>query len=421
MLKKIKVPALLFLTSTFLSFIFLELSIHLFYKYIQSEKIYYSLYNTLVEHHEFDQEIQAGHDRNSTIEKYKALQKHLEIYAIGDSFTNSGNIISKSSYPAQLYQLLNRLSTVYNFGLCESSSSDALKVINEKISKISNSEQKKVIVLLSGVTDSFILNPINSETYISPEIIHQEILDKNLKHSTGFQIKTFSFIKLVFKLISNKLTFSTLINELNAIVKLKKQIINNHEVSCFQLNGQSKIDCLERVLTSLEIPIEQKRIIAIYLLKYYQNYEIKFDSHYYYQRMIDLLNYYDFFMKFLEQDDVDYMLSPLTLLFQLQSEMGPKEFIQKIDALIAKYNSQFNFTLTKKQLSTFELNQIALAKVRQKRLENYKSIWAKAKDLKTELIMMTYPLPYHEVNNQIRQFAHENQIHLIDLEELFAR
>lgn len=420
MLKKIKVPALIFLTSSLLAFSFLELSIHLFYKYIQSEKIYYSLYRTLVEHHQFDQEIQTGHDRNTTIEKYKALQKHLEIYAIGDSFTNSGNIISKSSYPAQLYQLLNRLSTVYNFGLCESSSSDALNVINEKISKVSSSEQNKVIVLLSGVTDSFIINPFKSETYISPEIVHQEILEKKLQNKEGFQFKSFSFIKLVFKLISDKFSLSGLMNELQVIVKFNTRMFKDQNESCFQLVGKSKIDCLKQRITSQNLSNDEKRIIAIYLLKYYQNYEIKFESHYYHERLINLLSFYDSFLNFLEQDDVDYMLSPLTLLFHLQSEMGPKEFINKIDALIANNTPQFNFILTKKQLSSFELNQIELEKVGQKRIDNYQSIWAKAKELKTKLIIMTYPLPYHEVNNQIRQFALENQIPLIDLEKIFA-
>jgi lysophospholipase L1-like esterase len=142
-----KAGVLLFFVSSFLSLVILEFGLRgagfLFNE--SRTKIYYSE----------DKNLNSSYDGERDYERFYGSEKAKEIWAIGDSFTNAGNVESDESYPAYLFRLLeakNYNYNVLNLGQCE----DPTWGVYERLkSQLEIGKKPALVVVLVGSSDPF--------------------------------------------------------------------------------------------------------------------------------------------------------------------------------------------------------------------------------------------------------------------------
>ncbi|MFT6632633.1 MAG: lysophospholipase L1-like esterase [Bacteriovoracaceae bacterium] len=100
-----------------------------------------------------------SYDSERDYEKFK-VQKETNntIWAIGDSFTNAGNVDSNQSYPAYLFKILQAKKynyNVVNLGQCEDPTWGVYNRLKDVLENTPKKEIPGVVIVLTGVSDPF--------------------------------------------------------------------------------------------------------------------------------------------------------------------------------------------------------------------------------------------------------------------------
>jgi lysophospholipase L1-like esterase len=151
-----KIGIILFFTSSIVSLILLEGGLRLSGYVFQESRS-----NTF----DISSKADRNYDSERDYEKFKLSGTDTKkvIWAIGDSFTNAGNVDSNESYPAYLFNYLYRENynySVVNLGQCED---PTWGVYNRLKALLDKKNIPEIVIVLTGVSDPFYytLNGIN--------------------------------------------------------------------------------------------------------------------------------------------------------------------------------------------------------------------------------------------------------------------
>lgn len=192
-----KIGIFLFLISSFTSLAILEIGLRgagfLFNE--SRTKIYYSK----------DKNQNTNYDGERDYEQFFGNEKAKEIWSIGDSFTNAGNVESDESYPAYLFRLLeakNYNYNVLNLGQCE----DPTWGVYERLkSQLELGKKPALVVVLVGSSDPF-YQLYGVKNYNMKDKGDQKVLRFEMAQRSWFEslriFKAYRHIKLSFEAMS---------------------------------------------------------------------------------------------------------------------------------------------------------------------------------------------------------------------------
>lgn len=414
----------LFALSCLLSVILTESLIRLVIHQINAPEVYRSV----LDYYESDLEVENDIDRNNRFEVHPG-QVQTEILAIGDSYTNGGNVTTWMSYPYQLWLDLKKEYTVRNLGVCESTSSDAYDVLNSFVSSDQFSRDKQYIVLLlTGAADKFKVRQIvdnhDGLSLSLPFISHDKItsvpwwghlyLYKMARILAGKIKRQINDALLsIFNIQFFQSDLPLNLEPHASISKLSAQYFHQ-STQCLQ---PGYIKCLMQVFhhpdySSLDETFRQRLLLrALYGSKsLYNSAQVK-------MLIADLIELYSSYPEQLSR--IELVLDLISLL-ELQSEYEMSSISLLIQNIFFQLNPQIaiqamqiidQYTATTTNKSYVQARQLAWEQI------------AKLTDQHPNLkiISMTYPLNFVEVNDFIKENSHRLKFTTIDLYSQFLR
>tara|TARA_Y100000780_G_scaffold232553_1_gene265985 strand:- start:97077 stop:98444 length:1368 start_codon:yes stop_codon:yes gene_type:complete len=360
------------------------------------------------------QELSRGYERNDIQEEYSAAQGEKgTIYTIGDSFTNGGNLIYTSSYPYKLYHKLEQTWTVHNMGVCESTSADSLKIIQELLTK--KIKKNSYFLILTGATDIFAGADDSIPTMATPliSIQRREKVDQAGLESFLSHFKSYLLVKELFRQIKQSGPLFIPKYDLATVERLNRIIESPKYKDC--ANHNSHGHCLAKNLSS-----EEANDARDYILEHLLKLELGMDSKDYSKKINDLLDYLDIHAHTLKDFSLVDMTATLAFISSKQSQFSYQDILKRLRIIqnslkLKEYplfaNAIHNFA------KTIEDRRELLEK-RRLRLFQIANILKKAN---MKPVFLTYPLSYSEVNQSIRDVAQETHSALIDLEIIFNK
>lgn len=349
-------------------------------------------------------------------EKYDHNSSNTEILAIGDSFTNGGNVELKDSYPKKLFTELKGEYTVKNMGLCEDTSKGTLFRIKHHLN---DSQKRKIFIVLTGAADIFFKQKVDFEnfyrkTYKDEPVPFFEVRSKiTQKEST----KSFHFLfPRVFKVIflKSKDLFNSFSN--------KDQSLGENFEHCFK--NSAKESCLEKfykVNSSIftgDNSVKKSKGVLNSIIYYNQ----RFSKNPELDIVMDIIQYIKLYPKNLVLLDFTYNLISYSM------QQTKIELIDIVDLLEGLYKSDIDYFDKRKiddieslgaiikALKNLAINQNTIFKERREYLEEIAAL-DNGKDLR--IIFSTYPLKYHVLNKQILEVAKKFNLKIVDLEKKF--
>lgn len=422
-----KVKILLSLFSILFSFLIIEIGLRSTHYYLNKSQLFSSFHDMVKSDHQKNVDKNNQYKQDNTIEVFLSNdQKQIEILAIGDSFTNGGNISYDKTYPFKLFKKLNEKISVRNLGVCESSSFDVLKRLKKFYKSDEYSADKKyILVVLTGATDIF-FNNIDPSAVDASEI---HLKQETRKFTKDLTTKDESFL---YNFKSLKL-FSFLFNK--TISKFKKTSIEKKAVElvgrfstlgnpiftkCLDKKGSEKVECVVGFIrTDSSINDEVRNELAEFFAVYFLTYEAGLDSAVYTQHIKDSILYYSLMGDTLASEDFFDLISNVSFLSLLQSDLTLLKVHGMLKTLLEKYKSKLNYIEFEQQLENFKYWSANTDEKRKKRKENLNEMISISNKNSVPIILMTYPLQYTQVNEDIISVANENKISLINLEKIF--
>ena len=358
-------------------------------------------------------EVLSGYKRNDTQEQYSpSRQAQGNIYAIGDSFTNGGNLIYSNSYPYKLFKKLDESWNVHNMGVCESTSIDTLGLVNQLLS--TPIENHSIFLILTGATDIFAGHSPDRSTMANPllKIQQRKVVHPNSQESSLSYFKTYLLLKELYEQFQATQSNKFIKYDLKAVQKL------NHiaESAAFKKCSvrYSSGHCLGTMIDKEFAQDAQDYILASYL-----KLDFAMTSRDYSKRIRSLLDFVKLHGDVLEDFSWVDISATLSFLSSKQSQYALQSILSELESIFKTFEH-------KKDHLFYQAiaNLTDALKDREKLLQNRKeritSLINKIRSKEMIPILMTYPLPYSEVNKTIREVALSNKLHLIDLEKIFS-
>jgi hypothetical protein len=367
------------------------------------------------------EEFRLGNVRNENI-----------IWAIGDSFTNAGNVDSLDSYPAYLFRELNKNDYNYrvvNLGQCEDPTWGVYERLNKQL-KLAQEQKSlpKVVVFLTGVSDPFYYlfsgtSPIEREGQSI-----QPFETKNVSWYRKLRIyKVYRHIKLSFlnkqlvqefskmtpdvmkdldslylSIVENKSSaqnWNEIKNKVKSILRGHKEFVDGSKGE-FDFNDKDRF-----ILNTIVIPLTR-------------GYSSRMD----YNKALDVLirfskDYADFFWS--DKRNHPFVLHTISQIMMFQSEYTPKEMIEHVNDSTSKNPSLRKSKLFKQALKMFsdrkDLDNIIL--------KTKEQTWEKIINLSLQydfkIVLQTYASDFKQVNSFIRKLSKDKQLSLVDNHILF--
>lgn len=373
----------------------------------------------------------SGYDAERDYEQYGKLKGN-KIWAIGDSFTNAGNVESSESYPAFLYQNLlksNYQATVLNLGQCE----DPTWGVQERLKKILEgtepSSYPDIVLVLTGVSDPFYytLNGMKNLERQKQRISKFE-MERKPFYKDFRLYKAFRHIKLELinrslsngaKTISAK-TFKELAKTYKSIVRDIKNgtikwdhyeskvelLLTNHREFVDGSSNEFKFQDKARfVFNTIIIP--QVRVLTG-RLNYNKALEI-------------IMNFGEDFPNYFWSDDRN---APVTLHVMTQILMFQSKYTSSDLQKFLKRSTEQKIELRGSLLYTtarklFQSKRDIEDVVKKSRVNSWKKMLELSRKYKFKLVVQTYASDFKKINLHLKQFSTQNKLLLIDQNKVF--
>ncbi|GAB4420317.1 MAG: hypothetical protein OHK0056_30800 [Bacteriovoracaceae bacterium] len=347
-------------------------------------------------------------------EYFNSQEQKKDIIAIGDSFTNGGNVSVESSYPHQLFLELEKKYSVYNLGICEDTSKGVLIRLKDFYSK--RPKKDNIVILLVGAADYFFEEDEKFTTSYQNVLkyggVPIEEFQGKLEKTNNFisNLKTFKMIKFVLREVFNQHDESLIKNE-------------SEIESCYQ--AQNKKVCLEaylkkKILNADSLDnINKTQFEILKLIKLNKKYSKNVES----SIVEDLLTISDIHPKALAILDLGYNIfaystkqSEISIQNNIIPRLEQNYFKEKayIDKMAPNELEKFANIF-----SSFKKVSNNIDELSNRQFKNFTEIANLVQSNNGELILMTYPLQYEIVNQNVRKIAKERELKLVDLEMRF--
>ncbi len=357
------------------------------------------------------------------------------VLAIGDSFTNGGNVQSYDSYPYFLFKKLNndlRKLSVFNYGKCESTTFDALERIKLFIQK--NPNKLKYISILVGSADMFgeSFGAVNDRTIMDKEIKILGIIRdfriykiyRILKYEYFRRLGFTDRLRIPYSNISQKELIATHFIYENArniyinndelkyspnspeVSRLKENLPENHSVTWLN-------EVFPREVLPAKIYMER---ITMYLSSIYAR---KNKHSNITKLLVDLMNAHPLY--FWQENYLKALKYNLLQSLKLQSKYVPQDILLILNNLEEKYpqlKNRDNFTDFKNVITNWDKYNL---EIDQKRDETWDEIVRIADNNGITLVLHTYPSNYSSANNMLRKIAAKYKLPLVDNNLLFNK
>lgn len=419
-LKEIMIKFLFFLVSSIFCFLLTEITLDYFLRPYSVEK----KYKRTEAVNEGNTNYIQKNRHDDIYENFNSSNNQIQIITIGDSYTNGGNVKWHDTYPFNLFLNLDRQYTISNQGLCEDTTSGVYFRIKKYLD--SNPDGEKIFIVLVGAADMFIESNIDMKDFYSDYIKSGSFRQQTLefKGSTDLnyfkKLKTYKMFKYV--LLGLKSTIS------NFYFKhFDKAPLVTLNAECFNKVDNSRNLCLQTDFKKIFQNLTQifnkeifKNIIQqiIQLNSPQENAETHIVE--------DLLQLGSIFPKVLIVPDYIFNIITYTSRqskYSLETDIIPflrknydseKQFFEA-----QKKKQKHNFT-TKSLLEAASAWNTKIIENKKIQTQHFENIIKLIKTRGSKLVLMTYPLNYHSLNQAIRQISQKNNIHLVDLEKKFA-
>tara|TARA_Y100000590_G_scaffold469529_1_gene657602 strand:- start:41399 stop:42730 length:1332 start_codon:yes stop_codon:yes gene_type:complete len=356
----------------------------------------------------------SDYSRDEVYEKFGTKKVSGTILAIGDSFTNAGNVKSFHSYPYYLYELFSKTKqpkSVLNMGLCEDSTFGVKDRLKEFI-KDNKTNLPESVVMLVGSADKFERFEIESDDKL--KLDWYEVNPPSFYKSLRIY-KVFRHIKL--SLMHKYLLGSEEIEEgdfdqvKNVYLELKEKSLKkeykfNEDVYLAKLPNGFKKYC-EGLNISFSTAKEMIHSTLIYMTKILSS-NLRHDDAFYW--LVDLAKTFPEEFWSGKFEDAYYRIIQV---YQIQSKYDAEFVLTQFNEKTSshKYFKEF-FQMIKEQeaVDTY---------VDRKRMEAWKEIIEVTKKNKIKLYVMNYPSDYKSANEIIGQVVSSNNVHFINNNQYF--
>lgn len=347
-------------------------------------------------------------------ERFEGQAQFPRIVAVGDSFTNAGNVDYHENYPYYLWERLNRKTEVMNLGICEDTSFGSYIRIKNLLEK---SPKTSIFVILIGVADMFYQPNVNFlETYnhyVQNDLIPTRLMTPKLMEDTTFpgNLKTVRMLTALWhKLLEPHQQGDTSIlaalrtcyqDQLN-----KRPCLDQKVEELYQSTASGPDSDLTRSLVRVFVTLNKDHTslsetgIVEDMMSLLQA-----DP----RRMVILDTLYNLFAYATKQSALSIRHHVLPFIKDLYTK--EKSYIDQfhegeldtVENLLSSYDH-------------FLENQQEVFKQQRK---NFINVLNLIRQYNSQAILMTYPLPYTEINRTIRDVAAETKTPLVDLELIF--
>ncbi|MBK24110.1 MAG: hypothetical protein CME70_08935 [Halobacteriovorax sp.] len=355
-------------------------------------------------------------DRDETFEVYDGNSQNL-ILAIGDSFTNGGNVQSHQSYPAQLFKI-KKESSVVNLGRCESSAYSAYLRLKNYFEK--NTELPKFVTILVGAADGFVEKP-ESEDADSFMTISQ--------NSWLYELRVYKLLRYINlglkknRLVGNLGKAWDIDKEISETIKVKKIMQSaffekkNLEVEWKKAHEKLSLNFLnycERNKIYVDNPRGLMHASLVYLVKMYASkgkHGEAFSLLFEFQNDLPDLFWSDFFQParfFFYQ------------IFQIQSKTSSVKVFRSLEKQLTQFpelEKNINFDQMLKRFKSWEEQEKSISEERRNYLTKMVDLVNKSG---ARPILMTYPSKYQSANSDLRFVANSKKVQLVDLNNYFS-
>ncbi len=356
---------------------------------------------------------------------YNSLPSNLEIITIGDSFTNGGNVEWEQSYPFRLFEKLDKRFPVSNMGICEDTTKGTYMRLSHYFENKKDLSRKSIVVVLVGAADMFYETGKEFESfykeYVSGNHITSQSISFKIEDELSFfsKLKTVKMTKFVFNWAQNKF-----FDDKNKAVK---NALAERLQYCFDSTGTVRRECFVKHLSKIKTAFKngyskiffkklQDTIISV-------NLRDKDGSE---ERIVeDLLTAIHVFPRMLAAPSVLYNLASYTTL---QSHYSLELDIIPLVRHIVADERNFFHEMEKEQ------DQINKSSAMLKSIESWSSYGAEARKIqgqyhekiinlvqkeRGEIIFLTYPVDYKNVNAAILKLGQKDNVHEVNVTSVF--
>nr|BDT29665.1 SGNH/GDSL hydrolase family protein [Bacteriovorax sp. HI3] len=422
-IKSLLIKVSFFCLSLVLSIAVCEVALNYLLKKYQMPYTYTAVKNN--PHKNFNEEKMRRHE--DIYEMYKSLPSNLEIITVGDSFTNGGNVEWEQSYPFRLFEKLDRRFPVSNMGICEDTTKGTYMRLSHYFQNKKDLSRKTIVVVLVGAADMFydtgkefesFYNEYMGGNHISSESISFKIEDRLSLFS---KLKTVKMTKFVFDWAQNKIFDDQQTTVKNALAERLQ--------SCFDSTGSVRRECFIKHLSKIKTAFKdgyskiffkklQDTIISV-------NLRDKDGSE---ERIVeDLLTAIHVFPRMLAAPSVLYNLASYTTLqshYSLELDIIPlvkhittdeRDFFHEIE----KDHDQINKSSA--MLKSIESWSAYGAEARRIQSQYHEKIINLVQKERGEIIFLTYPLDYKNINSAIMKLAQKENVHVVNVASVFNK
>jgi hypothetical protein len=355
------------------------------------------------------------------------------ILAVGDSFTNGGNVSWRHSYPYRLFETIARRATVKNMGICEDTTKGSYIRLADHFEK--NPDRASLVVLLVGAADQFFDYAPRFEAMYLQAVKEAGIPQETLAPTNGPVVKIDERTGLLGSLKLVKMTSYLLERGRESYADARTRSALSKAHSSFDL-GPFRL-CLNEEAPDLRQSCLKESFSEIAGLL-----SEKFDRDLFKEMTLsitrsesrrpqpkndriveDLLQMIRSLPRSLAVQEVIFnTVTYASLQSRLDMEKdviavirehyaSEKSFIDQRDLPEMEHPATF-IRLLENWSQQYE-------KVRLLQEEYLVKITDLVKAHRSELVLVTYPLPYQRVNEIIRKVAREKNVALVDLEVVF--
>jgi lysophospholipase L1-like esterase len=418
---------ILFLLAIFLAFAVVEVSLRLYVSFLNSEKNYRHFSKLIQAGKEEDIALLQGYDRDGTRELYRGSSaEKVKILAVGDSFTNGGNLNYQHSYPYKLFGLLKRAYTVTNLGVCGSTSEDVYFTLRKYFER-NRQNQKYLVILLTGATDFFSKKFSSENKKINPMLLDQRTeSESKIYHAAGYQlinrIKSLSLLYYFWNKLTGKFEKLRINTAIKGLHKFLTESDGEKLRQCMNSSLLNQADCVPEFISRDYLSKSEKRMMTLIYFNRFLSFEIRLDAKAYTVQLKAIRNFYIHTGQFLKEDDLTEIMSNMLFLYQYQSEINHKQIISYLKEMERKHPQNFrNNELMQMFRENFIFWKGQNKKLRSGRIENLRKVKNLVNENGGRLVVVTYPIPYQDVNQDIRKFSNMSDVPIVDLEEVFRR
>lgn len=362
-------------------------------------------------------------------ELYKSLPSNLEILAIGDSFTNGGNVGWEQSYPFQLFEKLEKKYPVSNMGICEDTTKGTYMRLNHYFQHKKDQSKKSIVVVMVGAADMFYETSKEFESFykefVNGEHISSESISFKIEDNQSFfsKLKTVKMIKYVYER-----TFDGLFPP-KPYTGADKTLATRLQ-PCFDSSGYKKRNaCFERHLGEIKSGLKDgysqllfKRLLNTILSSNLRDHDGSEE------RIVgDLLSVIGIFPRMLAVPEVLYNLASYSTLqshYSLELDILPlvkhittddRDFFDEIEKNHDQINKSTSILKSIEKWSSYG------AEARKIQTQYQEKIIELVQKERGEIIFLTYPVDYKNINSAILKLENNQNVHVVDVSKIFSK